>query len=248
MRFICAVLLVLLMAHPVAAGTLKSFEKAATLPGNHGKDERSFYEVDEDSGVAELLEELVVPVAQVIAFGGINSSNRVSGAGEEPRRSGDALLARLRVDACYQKVEDDVDAFDLRAEAGYGFFGIQTRHTRFWEVHPADTLGVTQAHLLYRMSFGSQVECDLGVGALLLDGRRTTSGISFTLPLLIHPTRNFGVEFRPAWGDMNGRAVDDYDLAVLLGDRHVSLKLGYRWLMSGQRDLSGPEAGVSLYW
>lgn len=92
------------------------------------------------------------------------------------------------------------------------------------------------------MSFGPYVETDLGFGSLTLQGDDTTSSFLFSVPVLIHPDKHWGLEFRPAWSDR----VSDYDLAALLTWRYASVKAGYRWVNSPHASLNGPYIGLSL--
>lgn len=165
-----------------------------------------------------------------------------------PRRPGEALIPFARFDAGYQFVASDVSALDLRAEAGYAMAAIQVRRTEYREKEPKDDLETTGIHALYRMSFGNHFEMDIGLGALVLQRDGSRSGFSFTLPILIHPSDRFGIEFRPAWSDLGGSTIQDYDVTVLVGVRYVSARAGYRWVRAGFAHLDGPEVGVAVRW
>ncbi len=159
-----------------------------------------------------------------------------------PRALGEPLLPFARMDVVYQNVESDVDAVDVRAEAGYGPLGAHLDLTRYREQFPSDDLNIIRALGVYRMSFGSHVEIDLGCGVLTLSEQQTDSRFLFSLPVLVHPSAYWGIEFRPAWADR----VNDYDLAVLLNRHYASLKLGYRWVDSPHESLDGPYVGISI--
>lgn len=165
-----------------------------------------------------------------------------------PRRPGEALIPFARLDMGYQFVESGVSALDIRAEAGYAMAAVQVRRTDYREREPKDDLATTAIHALYRMSFGNSFEMDIGLGALVLQRDGSRSGFSFTLPFLIHPSDHFGIEFRPAWSDLGGSTIQDYDVAILGGWRHVSARAGYRWVRAGIAHLDGPEVGVSVRW
>ncbi|MBA4366380.1 MAG: hypothetical protein C0403_01935 [Desulfobacterium sp.] len=164
----------------------------------------------------------------------------------ENRKLGQALIPIFRVDLCYQNVESDVEALDLRTEVGYGPVSIQARTTHYIEDQPDDNIDIHQAHLLYRMSIGDVFEIDLGMGGMILEGDDNNSGISFTTPFLYHPKDYFGIEFRPSWSSIKGNIIKDYDLDLLLGWRFISFRAGYRWLKSENESLSGPFVGLSL--
>lgn len=165
-----------------------------------------------------------------------------------PRRPGEALIPFARLDAAHQFVAGDVSALDIRAEAGYAMAAVQVRRTDYREKEPKDDLATTGVHVLYRMSFGDHFEMDIGLGALVLQRGGSRSGFSFTLPFLVHPSDHYGIEFRPAWSDVGGSTIEDYDVAFLGGWRHLSARAGYRWVRGGFGRLDGPEFGVSVRW
>jgi hypothetical protein len=161
---------------------------------------------------------------------------------------GGALLPVVRLDLSYQAVESDVAALDVRGEIGYAMLGVAIRNTHYWEKEPRNQLNVAQLHALARIPVADPLEFDIGLGSLFLAGDKTYSGFSFTTPLLYHPSEHFGVEFRPVWSNLEGSTIQDYDLAMLLGWRYVSLKAGYRWFLSNTASLNGPELGLVLRW
>ena len=184
-----------------------------------------------------------------LGAGGIGSLQRVKApeltdAIVEPRSLGDPLLPFARLDFVYQNVESDIDALDLRAEAGYGPIGAHFNITRYREQSPSDYVNLIRVLGLYRMSFGSHVETDIGCGSVTLRGEESMTQFLFSIPILIHPSDHWGMEFRPAWST----DLSDYDLAGLLTYRHASLKVGYRWVASRHESLNGPYGGVSVRW
>jgi len=170
------------------------------------------------------------------------------GSGVLPRKSGEALVPLVRFDLSFQNVESDITAWDARFEAGYGPFAFQFRRTVYDEQDPAASLTIRQYHALYRMSFGSRLEIDIGAGTSVLDGLQENSGFSMTAPVLFHPSHSFGLEFRPVWSTINENDIQDFDLAVLAGWRYASLRAGYRWVRSPNQSLDGPHIGISLRW
>lgn len=256
------------------AGKLGDFERSATEERG-GADKRSQSQSGrEQKGSSSCFDPIVSDVGSVVVsdtvapaanscFGGLfvamgeggaNSTKRIDPVEVRPgeridaRKEGEALIPFLRVDLAYQNVESDVIARDVRAEAGYGAVGFQLRRTVYEEENPPDRLETLQYYLLYRMSFGSFVEVDAGIGSLLLTGKEKNSGLSLTIPVIFHPTDYFGVEFRPAWSTINDNSIHDLDAGVLFGGRYASLRAGYRWFKSGRESLDGPYAGVALRW
>ena len=229
----------------VRAGTLDDFQKDVNSPPNPAG-----HHSDESGGnfLFELFEQMF---AQGFVYGGNTSWVRVGAdLGEaadfdvKSRELGDVLIPFLRADATYQALRSDVAAFDVAADAGYGPFAVRFDQTRYWEDDPRDTLDLTRVYGLYRMSFGPAVEIDLGLGALTISGDEGSNDrFSFTTPILVHPNRYVGVEFRPAWA----ANVEDYDLALMAGPGFVSVKAGYRWVRSPHESLDGPYVGISVH-
>lgn len=143
-----------------------------------------------------------------------------------PRRTGEASLPFFRLDFGYQDMDTSGHAFDYRLEFGYGPFAIQARDTRFDVPGSADEHDFVQLHALYRMSYAALVEIDLGLGALTVDQPEHRQAFSMTIPILIHPSDHYGLEFRPAWSNVSSERITDYDLNLLLGARYVSLRIG----------------------
>jgi len=239
-------LFAMLACPSVRAGKLATFEADATAPSVY----RPTGDRHCDSCLLEIVDQIFVELAgHGMFFGGACSWARVTGkAGPdmdyEPRRFGEPLLPFLRLDVAYQEVVSDVAALDVRAEAGFGPIGLHFNQTSYSEDAPADDLVLTRFFVLYRMSFGSHVQTDLGFGSLFLDGNEEHTKFAACVPVLVHPCEFVGVEFRPAWSER----VTDYDLAVLLSLGPVSLKGGYRWVRSPNEWLDGPYAGVSVRW
>ncbi len=232
-------------------GKLDAFESDVTRP----KSERSYHlseyrscESKSDSCVSDFFGSLLSELAgRALSGGGACSLARITDedplmVGLTPRTPGEALIPFVRADISYMDVESDIDALDLRTEGGYGPVGAHLNLTRYSEDDPKDELSLMRALGLYRMSLGSCMEVDLGAGALWLDGERTTTRFLFSIPVLIHPSEHWGLEFRPAWAG----GLSDYDIGALLSLQYASLKIGYRWVHSLNESLDGPYVGFSM--
>jgi hypothetical protein len=160
------------------------------------------------------------------------------------RDFGEPQIPFVRLDFSFQDVESDVYAYDYRVEGGYGPLGLQFDQTHYRETIPGDELNLIRLYGLYRMSFGSNVEMDLGFGALTIDGDDYDSRFSFTTPILIYPSDHVGIELRPAWA----ANVSDYDVGLLATWRYSSIKVGYRWVKSPDESLNGPYVGLSVHY
>jgi hypothetical protein len=156
------------------------------------------------------------------------------------------VIPFIRLDTGYQVSSGDVEAPSARVQGGFGPAAIEYELIRFKEGKTGDRLDFRRICGLYRMSFGRNVEIDLGLGSLTLEGAAKTTEMVYTIPILIYPTDRWGVEFRPAWAHFEGSTLEDYDLGVYLNWKGGSLKAGYRWLMSDNQDLSGPYVGLVL--
>jgi hypothetical protein len=199
---------------------------------------------------AVLIEAFADIIILSFAYGGIHSFERLNPEEEDARlrHPGEALIPFVALDVNAQNVESDVWAWDVRGEIGYACFGFQARRTHYREAEPRDELNAQAFHFLYRMSFGPHVEVDLGFGALELRGNAVNRGFSFTMPVLVYPTENFGIEYRPAWSTIDENRLYDHDLSLVLGFRYGFIRGGYRWFYGDNESLSGPQAGVSLRW
>ncbi|MDQ7015800.1 MAG: hypothetical protein Q9N68_05415 [Gammaproteobacteria bacterium] len=159
-----------------------------------------------------------------------------------PRFTGEALIPFLRLDISHQASTARVGSDDYRLEAGYGALALVYGQSHYQERQPTDALKLTRIYALYRMSFGEYVEVDWGMGSLTLEGNQTHDYFYVTSPILIHPSRIFGFEFRPSWAEN----LTEYDVSLLLKAKHLGAKLGYRTLSSNGEKLEGPYIGLML--
>ncbi len=162
----------------------------------------------------------------------------------------------VRADYNWQYINSNLDAQDLRIEAGYKMLAFYGRHTVYTESNPADELTLNQYYGMLR--FGDTLrhedfsngswDVGLGLGMAQQIGNAEHSSWALTVPVKFYPTDWFGVEFRPAWYRPQERMIGDYDLSASLGWRFVQFRGGYRWLWrqgDGHR-FNGPYAGVSV--
>ena len=245
----CA-LLSLLASAASFAGPLADFEKAATQPNEvpRAPGDRLRGKNDDHHGLVAVLD----VVSDVVAHGGRLSLARVghdSGVGAvAPREAGAADLAFIRFDLAYQDLESDVDAWDGRVEAGYGPAAVQYRLSRMRQRGTHEHLNLSYVHGLYRISGSNAFEFGIGLGQVVLDGEARDSGASFTLPLNLYPLPEIGVRVVPAWSDINGNTIRDYDASVAYVQPYFSLRVGYREIKAQHETLRGPYAGISFHY
>ncbi|MCX5796810.1 MAG: hypothetical protein NTY77_15050 [Elusimicrobia bacterium] len=272
-KVLCAGLLAsLALLQPAQAGPLKQFEKAAATPAPSRSSDRSHQRSSPDAGdsvLGALMRPFMEEIGAALGYCFVCSGERslVYALGEEDRsaamlescgfegkslerrKHGDILIPFARADAGYQAVQEGVSAVDVRAEAGYALLAVSVRRTSYWQRKSDETMSTTALVPEYRMLFGGAVEADLGFGPFFLDGAAHHAGTILTLPILIHPAKHLGLEFRPAWANLEGGPpIADYGLNVVLRAGYVALYGGYRWLRSGGVALDGPVGGLSAYW
>lgn len=223
----------------LADGKLGAFEKSART--SSAKPTRQTIRDDEDkaSFFGEIAGELL---AYSLLYGGANSLERMDSLSPAARERGEALIPLARLDVGWQHVESDVEAIELMGELGWGPIGLRVGHSLYSEEEPDADLTVTTVTGNYRMSFGSNLEMDLGVGTLTLRGDEENTRSIFTTPVLWYPGRHFGFEYHPVWST----GIRRHDLSVLFRMDYVSLKLGYRWMVAPDESLNGPVVGASI--
>ena len=207
-----------------------------------------------DSILGAFLDPIFEGLLEALHEGGTLSYDRVSDipgtygfSRIEMRDVGEPVIPYFRLDFNYQDVQSDVIGLDGRVEIGYGPFGLQFRRTHYEEVEPNDELDLIQINGLYRMSFSKSFELDLGLGSLILNGNRHSTGLSFTIPVQYHPSRFVGIQFRPNLSSIKGNLITDLDLGFLFSKGIFSIQAGYRWLYSPDKDLNGPYIGTSFH-
>ncbi len=238
----------LLFASSAYAGKLDDFEKDATEKKENSED-------DDNIGVLiEGIFKLIIDLSTEPENSDSSTSESVDSTKSSSTRKsngferefGVAFTPYVRVDAAYQDVESDVEAYDLRLEFGYSFFAVVGRKTRYFEEDPDDTLDIDEFFLTIRLSELDIFEIDFGVGGLYINGDDINSGVAVSAAILCHPVDYAGFEIRGAWTEINENLIQDYDAAFMLGWRYTSVKVGYRTIISENESLDGPYLGLSL--
>lgn len=168
-----------------------------------------------------------------------------------PRQPGEADLPVVRVDLAAQHLDNSrIDGGDARVELGYGAFAAQLRYTHYADSSDSrEWLDLQQQHLLYRIAPGAGFELDIGVGEASLRGPTGRhQGSSWTLPLHIALSPAVALRLRPAWHDIDGNQIADYDAALVWTQPFQSVQLGYRRLEVHGSQLQGAYLGLAFYY
>jgi hypothetical protein len=253
-------LVFLLVSSHAQAGRLGEFERDATQPENKpsppipSSSAPSPSETEKKPDSSDTFDELLWDLFFLpFEYGGISSYLRVSSQPVteeefphkiEKRQLGEPVIPFTRMDIHLQHIASNLFAVDSRAEFGYGPFGLQVRHTDYKEKDPSDHLNITQASLLYRMSFSKYVEVDVGLGQSFIAGEGRHSGFLATFPIQIQTGHPLGFQFRPAFY----QGIEDYDMGLLFTQKSSSYLVGYRRVVAGESRLSGPYIGAAFHY
>jgi len=264
------VLLSMAMCPSGLAGELEKFRKATSkksstsMPAKKSSSSSSSFD-DDDSPLEELGSKIfwysMLGLAGATVEGGVASHRRYTGSDErswgrvdpQPARTrGETTIPLLRLDGNVHRVSENLDALDGRIEVGYGAFAVEYRHTRFTESlseDREDQLDLSQVMGLYRMTTLPQLELDIGFGAGSFDNEDQGYNFEFLLGTHYRHNDHLAGEWRGAWINAAGHSVSDQDLALMAGVKHLALRVGYRWISSGEEaDLGGPNVGLVLTW
>lgn len=176
--------------------------------------------------------------------GGPGATNRYGGE----RPAGSSTIPYLRVDNGYWLVPDDVDGYEIRAQAGYGAFAAGFEFLRLWEDDPASRLDSYAADAVFRFAAGEVLEFDIATGYRGFRGAEDHDGWEIGVPIALYPWRYLGVEASFKWAFVAGNVVDDYRAGIALHLPFVTLRPGYRHLATGDESLDGPDITLGVMW
>jgi len=264
---LCTSTLLLLTQQVSFSGDLEDFEKEASKKKSDKDSDKDSSKDDDKKGEgrrssknrgssafdATIFMEACFFLGLGVAYGGSNSIDRVStkkGINNgyksiKKREYGEFLIPFSRYDGSYQLVNTGIRAQDHSIQLGYSLFGGQFRFTDFTENDSDYSLKFYQLNFFYRMSFGDFFECDLGLGWLNMKGKDSTTGMTFSIPIIFHPHKAFSIEFRPQWAFMPESVITEMDTSLRMGWRYASIKAGYRYMQTGNQALKGPYLGFT---
>lgn len=260
--------LLLLLALPLhlRAGTLDDFEHEARrsqppapASTSGGNDSRRLTDCDgePDRHLSCDLGEAIAGgvlylVTQPFVAGGEGSVARLRGETAEgrpvPRRkAGDPELPGVALFLGHEEANDDIHGQMLRGEVGHGFLALRGKTQRLHETGNGDRLELTQAHLLFRGTYGP-VQVDLGGGRMWLAGDTHARGRSFLLGASAFVTRHLSLHAVGSNGRFGGNDVRELDGALELHRRYGGVRLGYQRNRAGAVDIEGPYAGLTFFY
>ena len=198
---------------------------------------------EDDDGIDSLFS---IIVAQLLGYGIIESTARVSSTaatrGLKPRAPGEALIPYVRADASTAwLIDDDIQAYRISGQVGWGALAVHAHYSKLTESGPVDDLDLVDISALFRMSFGSYVEIDIGTGGGWFG---KDAGFILSTPIRVHPSEYAGVEFVPSWLFIGDTVVQRYRAVVLAGLPYVSAQAGIQVYKTESVELFGPTVGL----
>jgi len=169
---------------------------------------------------------------------------------EPPLLPGTVGMPYARFDYHWQYLDPHTAASTYTLETGYRHAAFSGRMSRYRDDEDNETLDINQYYALGRTGRSSDigsVQIGMGIGGYVINGEKHKAGAAFTVPISYCYKDIVGIEFRPAFADINGATVRDYDVSISLGYQYVQLRAGYRWLWVDSGSwLDGYHAGFSI--
>ncbi len=151
-------------------------------------------------------------------------------------------------DIAYQSAGTGVWAYDLSIMGHLGAVDIGGRITHYVEASPPDTLDINQVNLTLPVKLGESLTMGGGIGLYQLAGNNTNTGLSLSLPFLLHePGNSWQVRITPLVADINGNTISDVDVRAGYRRGPLALLAGYREMRAGAQLLGGPYLGAGYF-
>ncbi|VAW61290.1 hypothetical protein MNBD_GAMMA11-2404 [hydrothermal vent metagenome] len=197
-----------------------------------------------------ILTGLVDGTAEIIAEGSDNSQQRVNKNADHTelslRKHGEILIPYYRLNLNFQRIDSDIDGYDVKMEFGKGPFGLELRATRYKDDTTNEDLNYSQLQYFHRMSFGNSTGVNLGLGYGRLKGNTLFDGFILSLPILYKASDNVGFELRPLYFNASGVDITELDASILYTHRKLAFRAGYRSIQSDNVDISGFYLGMDF--
>ena len=231
---IFAMLSIIASDQTVNAGKLDDFENEAHKPYPSGSshNRRNKSNDDCDSFIdCVFIEPFFEPIMNDIANSFVDSVNRKQN------------LHNVYLTADYQDVDDNVYSNNIEFNLELTSIGFNCKNSEFKESNPNDNLRLSRCHGLYLFQRGKAFGLAFGIGGYELEGNQIKSGLSTSIPITLNI--NTKVSFKFTYEQYE--SIELIDAQFFIGKR-VRLTGGYKELITGDTDLSGPYIGVAYKW
>lgn len=162
---------------------------------------------------------------------------------------GERAIPFARLDISRGLINSDITANDLNLELGFSLFSLNHRQSKLKESTPSDELTLKQTMFNFRPSFTEKLQLNLGFGYYSLQGESKLRSSAYKLGLGYYNgnRQGMGGEYQfidTLRGDLT---LTESDWSLHYGFPFAGVKVGYRKINSAGQSLSGPYAGMMLY-
>lgn len=158
-------------------------------------------------------------------------------------------LPTIKLEGSYQKLlGDDIQGYHLYAVAGYLPFAIDVDWVHYFEGSPKTQLKMISPHVVIRYTPIDFWEMDFSIGAKILRGRNTHTGVEVGMPMSFFFSKHVILDVRPYLGNINGTKVWDVGGGISGKWKYIGARAGYRLIDIGGERLHGPEGGLFFQW
>ncbi|MBI4230353.1 MAG: hypothetical protein HY608_05920, partial [Planctomycetes bacterium] len=155
------------------------------------------------------------------------------------------------VGASYQRVSSTIEAHRVEARVRTAWrLGGDFAYTEFDEDlgDSRDVLRMRAGHLTYDFARNDWWTFTSGLGWKTLKGQEINEGIDFTYRAECYPVRPWVFDFTFEAASVSGDLLGEVSLGGGVVLKNLQVRAGYRTLFSDGTDLSGPEAGLVVWY
>lgn len=239
-----------------AQGKLDAFEREMEKPKEKDKYEDLRKkpppsEQSEDSSCATTASEADQAVASgtmnilsSLFLVGLMGAGNTAEAYRDLKESESPALPTIRFESAYQYIINDVNGYDIKAEAGYLMFGLDAEWLQYFEQEPNDDMKIMDGHVLLRTMFVNVFGINLALGAKSFWGNNHHTGFDLGFPFYIYLGDHFIIDAQPYWATIRGNDVYDIGGGVSYKYKLFGARAGYRLIRVGGENLHGPRIGL----
>lgn len=150
----------------------------------------------------------------------------------------------------YQKLlGQDIQGYNLNLQAGHGMWAFEADFVHYFETNPPDRLKIITPRLLFRFP-SRYFEIDGGIGATVMRGSMTNTGLNIGGAVDIFPIKNLIIESKLYVSSFSGKKyMVDWDNALIFKYKMLGVRGGYRMMATnGNQTLHGPQVGLFVQW